>query len=108
PLNNRRWHLTLYKSVLIGSDVVDWICKFFEDVSNREEAIAIGQSLMDRGVISHVLSGHKFLDGFYYYQFTPAFKSGSKLVRESMVLEPSSLAKSLEEMRQSSRVPIVK
>jgi hypothetical protein len=63
---------------------------------------------MDKGVISHVLSGHKFLDGFYYYQFSPDYKSGGKFVKESMVLEPNSLAKSLEEMKQSSRVPIVK
>ena len=107
-LKNRRWHLTIYKNVLIGSDAVDWFCKFFEDINNREEAVVLGQSLMDKGVISHVLSGHKFLDGFYYYQFSPDYKSGGKFVRESMVLEPNTLAKSLEEMKQSSRVPMVK
>lgn len=106
-LKNRRWHLTLYKNVFVGHDAVDWFLKFFEDVNDREEAIVLGQSLMDRGVISHVLKGHSFLDGYYYYQFTEDYKSGGKHVKESMVLEPMSLAKSLEHMKQSSRVPMV-
>ena len=106
-LKNRRWHLTMYKNVLVGHDAVDWFLKFFEDIGTREEAMALGQSLMDRNVISHVLKGHQFLDGYYYYQFTDDYRSGGKYVKESMVLEPMTLAKGLEKMKQDSRVPMV-
>ena len=38
------------------------------DVS-RDEAVHLGQSLVERGIFHHVLDEHPFRDGNFFYRF---------------------------------------
>ncbi|KNE70203.1 hypothetical protein AMAG_20256 [Allomyces macrogynus ATCC 38327] len=67
-IGTRRWHLTVYEKVFLGSDLVEWMVKHMEDVKSRDEAVAIGNELIKAGLVAHALNRHAFLDGFYYYR----------------------------------------
>lgn len=80
-LQNRRWHLRLHYNCFIGSDMTSWLLDNFEDLESREEAEALGNSLMvdkardddkdgskEPGLFEHVEKRHQFRDGQYFYQ----------------------------------------
>ncbi|KKY38556.1 putative vacuolar membrane-associated protein iml1 [Diaporthe ampelina] len=82
-LQNRRWHFRLHYNCFIGSDMTNWLLDNFEDLESREEAEALGDSLMvdksredDRdgskepGLFVHVEKRHTFRDGQYFYQIS--------------------------------------
>ncbi|GEQ66645.1 hypothetical protein JCM33374_g308 [Metschnikowia sp. JCM 33374] len=68
-LVDRTWHFKFHPHCFLGSDLVSWIIKQFDDIDSREAATEYGQTLMDRGVFSHVENRHGFLDGHYFYEF---------------------------------------
>lgn len=80
-LQNRRWHLRLHYNCFIGSDMTSWLLDNFEDLENREEAEALGNSLMadksregdEPGLFVHVEKRHTFRDGQYFYQISPDY-----------------------------------
>lgn len=79
-LQNRRWHLILHYNCFIGSDMTSWLLDNFEDLESREEAEALGNSLMvdkdktrdedQPGLFVHVEKRHQFRDGQYFYQIS--------------------------------------
>lgn len=80
-LQNRRWHLRLHYNCFIGSDMTSWLLDNFEGLESREEAVALGISLMvDKsrdgdgpGLFVHVEKRHQFRDGQYFYQISPDY-----------------------------------
>jgi small-conductance mechanosensitive channel len=66
-IHDRRYQGNLYPSCFVGSDLVEWLVQH-RDVS-REEAIAIGQQLVDQHVIHHVLNDLTFQDGYVFFRF---------------------------------------
>lgn len=95
PLRNRRWHLRLHYNSFIGSDMTSWLLDNFEDLENRDDAVALGNALMvtgddgknkakdkevgdpksdkNKGIFVHVEKRHQFRDGNYFYQFSSDF-----------------------------------
>jgi hypothetical protein len=69
-VRDRRHRLSLFPRCLVGREAVDWLVGA-ERVS-RDEAVALGQQLFERGAIRHVLDEHPFRDGEYFYRFTDA------------------------------------
>lgn len=82
-LQNRRWHFRLHYNCFIGSDMTNWLLDNFEDLESREEAEALGDSLMvdksredekdgskEPGLFIHVEKRHTFRDGQYFYQIS--------------------------------------
>ncbi|ORZ32082.1 hypothetical protein BCR44DRAFT_1441039 [Catenaria anguillulae PL171] len=69
--SDRRWHLRLYERVFVGSECVDWMLRSISDVDTREDAVALGNSLLQQGVFVHVLQKHSFMDGHYFYRLRP-------------------------------------
>lgn len=79
-LQNRRWHLRLHYNCFIGSDMTSWLLDNFEDLESREEAEALGNSIMvdkdkardedEPGLFVHVEKRHQFRDGQYFYQIS--------------------------------------
>ena len=65
---DRQYKLSKYERCFIGSELVDWLLKHREVV--EAEAIAIGQSLLEQGLINHVLNQHDFKNEFLFYRFT--------------------------------------
>ncbi len=65
---DRRYRLNLYPQCFIGSEAVDWLME--TQKATKEEAIRLGQALILKGIIRHVLNEHAFADAYLFYQFT--------------------------------------
>lgn len=66
-IRDRRYRLNIYPLCFIGSEAVDWLVNHKN--CPREEAIEIGQILLEQGIIHHVLDQHPFKDGLFFYRF---------------------------------------
>lgn len=73
-LTTRKWHWKKHRNSFLGSEMVNWLIQNFSDIHTREEAIEYGQNLMAKKIFVHVLNKHSFLDGHYFYQFTPEYE----------------------------------
>lgn len=67
-IKDRRWRLRIFKKCFIGQEAVDWLSKYLQ--IQRDEAIEIGQKLLEEGHIFHVLKEHDFEDGYFFYRFS--------------------------------------
>ena len=56
-----------YPNCFVGSEAVAWLRSNLG--INLSEAMTCGQTLMNLGMIRHVLDEHDFIDGEYFYQF---------------------------------------
>ncbi|KAI9223975.1 hypothetical protein BC828DRAFT_185659 [Blastocladiella britannica] len=66
--SDRRWHLRLYERVFVGNEAVDWMTRNIQGISTREEAVALGNQLLQEGIFLHALNRHSFMDGHYFYR----------------------------------------
>lgn len=81
-LTSRRWHWQRHKNSFVGSEMVSWLVNNFRDIETRAEALEYGQSLMDRGLFTHVLNKHGFLDGHYFYQFKSEYSASPNALQK--------------------------
>lgn len=66
-IKNRWYGLKCYRQCFIGSELVDFLVRKKDFV--EDEAIAVGQSLLEHGLISHVCNDHEFKNEFLFYHF---------------------------------------
>ena len=66
-IKDRWYHLKCYKKCFIGSELVDCLVK--NQSILQEEAIVIGQNLLQHNLISHVCNDHEFKNEFLFYRF---------------------------------------
>ncbi|WP_107669260.1 DEP domain-containing protein [Cyanothece sp. BG0011] len=66
-IKNRRYRLKSYPKCFIGSELVDWLTKNLSISS--EEAIKIGQQLIDKKIIHHVHNEKEFKNDYLFYRF---------------------------------------
>jgi potassium efflux system protein len=66
-IEDRRHLLRTYPRCFVGRQAVDWLCG--HEGLSRTEAVDLGQRLVERGVLHHVLDEHPFRDGTFYYRF---------------------------------------
>ena len=66
-IKNRRYKLKVYSQCFIGSDAVQWIVENLK--LSREQAVRLGQRLIDEKWIHHVVDQQPFRDGFFFYRF---------------------------------------
>ncbi|CCK69111.1 GTPase-activating protein IML1 KNAG_0B06870 [Huiozyma naganishii CBS 8797] len=81
-LVNRTWHWKRHKNCFVGSEMVNWLIRNFSDIHTRDEATEYGQEIMSKGLFVHVLNKHSFLDGHYFYQFSPEYIIDSNQVNK--------------------------
>ena len=63
-----RWHkLKNYPQCFVGSELVDCLAKI-KGIA-MEEAIALGQNLLEHNLIQHVCNDHEFKNEFLFYRF---------------------------------------
>ncbi|KAL9638427.1 MAG: hypothetical protein Q9164_001560 [Protoblastenia rupestris] len=74
-LVDRRWHWKLHHRCFIGSELTTWLLENFRDVRDRQEAVDLGNVLMDDGLFKHVEKRHEFRDGHYFYQMGDDYRS---------------------------------
>lgn len=63
----RNFHGKTYDDCFVGSEAVDWIVR--RHSLSREEAVTLGQQLVDLGLAHHVVDAHPFKDGHYFFRF---------------------------------------
>jgi small-conductance mechanosensitive channel len=66
-IGDRRHLLTHYRRCFVGREAVDWLVR--TERLTRCEAVRLGQVLVERGVIHHVLDEHPFRDADLFYRF---------------------------------------
>ncbi len=66
-IKNRDYNLKFYPKTFIGKEAVSW---FKKNLSlSKEEAIGLGQRLIDKRIVHHVLDKHEFKNEFLFYRF---------------------------------------
>ncbi|KAK2766793.1 vacuolar membrane-associated protein iml1 [Arachnomyces sp. PD_36] len=71
---DRRWHWRLHYNCFIGIELTTWLLRNFRDIDTREEAVELGNELMDHGLFQHVERRHNFRDGNYFYQISSDYR----------------------------------
>jgi hypothetical protein len=66
-IKDRRYLLTNYKSCFVGTEAVQWMIDTL-DIS-EEEAVRLGQRLIDEKWIHHVVDEHDFKNENLFYRF---------------------------------------
>jgi small-conductance mechanosensitive channel len=74
PVGDRTYQSQHYPSCFTGTDAVAWLVQ--HRGHTREEAIVIGQGLIQQGLIVSVSDSHAFRDGYYFYRFYNSGQSG--------------------------------
>ncbi|MGF1515620.1 MAG: mechanosensitive ion channel domain-containing protein [Elainellaceae cyanobacterium] len=64
---DRRYRLRLYPNCFVGSEAVTWLVR--TQKTTREQAVAIGQQMVERCIIHHVTDEHSFMDDYLFYRF---------------------------------------
>ena len=68
PLSDRRYLWRVYRDCFVGREAVDWLTMELE--LSRDEALELGQLLVEKGLVHHVLDEHGFEDGNLFYEFS--------------------------------------
>mmetsp|Transcript_4592 Transcript_4592/g.6135 ORF Transcript_4592/g.6135 Transcript_4592/m.6135 type:complete len:646 (-) Transcript_4592:91-2028(-) len=76
-LKDRRYRLSTYKNCFVGSDAVSQMVKIGL-AENREEAVKVGQALLEVGEVNHVTRDHEFKDEALFYRFTEDENHGAQ------------------------------
>lgn len=66
-IKTRRQKLKLFQRCFVGNEAVDWIVN--KTKLSREDAVSLGQKMIDKGLFHHVLDEHKFKDEELLYRF---------------------------------------
>lgn len=66
-IRTRRHKLKLFQRCFLGTEAVDWIVA--KTKVSREDAINLGQKMIDKGIFHHVLDEHQFKDEELFYRF---------------------------------------
>ncbi|MDY6939962.1 MAG: hypothetical protein SWY16_20195 [Cyanobacteriota bacterium] len=67
PILDRRYNLNTYPKCFIGREAVSWMMKTLQ--ISYEDAIELGQKLIDDKWIHHVTDEHPFQDEYLFYRF---------------------------------------
>jgi hypothetical protein len=65
-IRTRTYHAISYTDCFVGKDAVDWLSHHL--YISRDEALRVGQALLDLGHIYHVTHEQPFQDGHFFYR----------------------------------------
>lgn len=74
-MRDRRWFTHSHPNCFRGDEMVNWLSKVFKDLVTREDAVKLGNKLMDEDLFTHVRGKHEFRDGNYFYQIKSAHRT---------------------------------
>lgn len=66
-IKNNRHQLRVYPQSIVGTELVDWLCDYLH--CSRQEAVEVGQSLIEQGWLHHAWDKHDFKDQGLFYRF---------------------------------------
>lgn len=68
-IQTRKYKFTDYKNVFLGSEAVEWLKTKSGLANSDEQAIEIGNQMIELGIFSHCVKDHKLINGEYFYRF---------------------------------------
>ncbi|MEB3883575.1 mechanosensitive ion channel domain-containing protein [Lyngbya sp. CCY1209] len=68
PVKDRRFQFKIFPDVFLGSDAVEWL--MVQERATREEAILMGQLMLEMGIIESPLNEQTFKDDPSFYRFS--------------------------------------
>ncbi|MGF1537134.1 MAG: mechanosensitive ion channel protein [Elainellaceae cyanobacterium] len=66
-IKDRHFNLKLYPRCFVGSEAVTWLMQTLQ--ISQQDAVRLGQRLMDEGWIHHVIDEHPFECDYLFYRF---------------------------------------
>ena len=75
-IKDRRYRLKTYGSCFLGSDAVSWLVSSGV-AADVDQAVALGNALLDEGIIHHVVRDHRFKNEPLFYRFAGDEDHGS-------------------------------
>ena len=66
-IKTRRYKLKLYQRCFLGNEAVDWMVEHLK--ISRSEAVQIGQKMIDKNLVHHIVDDHEFRDEPIFYRF---------------------------------------
>tara|TARA_R110002003_G_scaffold96_34_gene7718 strand:- start:12775 stop:17652 length:4878 start_codon:yes stop_codon:yes gene_type:complete len=72
---DRRWHWKLHYTCFLGFDLVNWLLSNFKEIETRDEAVELGNELMNKGLFIHVQKRHHFRDGNFFFQIAAEYRA---------------------------------
>ncbi|NEQ97537.1 MAG: mechanosensitive ion channel [Cyanothece sp. SIO2G6] len=66
-VGDRRYGLQVYKRCFVGTEAVTWLAE--HQKATHDEALRMGQLLIERGHMHHVTDEHAFEDKYLFYRF---------------------------------------
>jgi len=74
-IKDRRFQFKVFKNVFLGSEAVEWLMS--NERATREEAILMGELMLQQGIIHHIFHEHHFKDEPLFYRFYNDEEEGS-------------------------------
>eukprot|EP00188_Purpureofilum_apyrenoidigerum_P000290 Plantae.Rhodophyta-Purpureofilum_apyrenoidigerum.ctg11204.p1 GENE.Plantae.Rhodophyta-Purpureofilum_apyrenoidigerum.ctg11204~~Plantae.Rhodophyta-Purpureofilum_apyrenoidigerum.ctg11204.p1 ORF type:complete len:557 (-),score=72.25 Plantae.Rhodophyta-Purpureofilum_apyrenoidigerum.ctg11204:323-1993(-) len=68
-IEDRRWNFRQYSKCFIGAELVNWLIDNVDGSLEREDAVEMGQNLLNAGILHHVTKSESFADQHYFYRF---------------------------------------
>lgn len=85
-VKDRWWRAHIYHNCFTGKGAVKWMIST-GNASSVEEAVGMGQRLVDASVIRHVKDEHPFLNKFLFYRFIMDDQRGGSVSRQVRISE---------------------
>ncbi|CAF1262174.1 unnamed protein product [Adineta ricciae] len=79
-IRDRKYHLKMHRSCLVGSEMVDWLIHQ-SPIHSRSQAVGMWQALLEEAAIAHVSQEHYFKDKYLFYRFSG--DEDGKMIRPS-------------------------
>lgn len=73
-IRDRTYHAITFPSCFVGAEAVAWLMR--EPGLSHNEAMTLGQRLIDLFIIHHVSDEHPFRDGYFFYRFYEDERTG--------------------------------
>ncbi len=89
PVGDRHYRFNHYPRCFTGTDAVAWLVQ--QQGYTREEAIVIGQGLLQQGLIKSVIDDARFHDGYYFYRFYQDEQALSRQAHRNASSSPATL-----------------
>lgn len=67
-IRDRTYHLRNYSTCFVASELIDWFVSSGE-AESREQAVELGQLLINTDYIHHVVDEHNFEDAYLFFRF---------------------------------------
>ena len=78
---DRSYRLKTYKKCFVGSEAVDYLVNSGATIS-RDDAVQVGQALMEMRIFEHVCRDHDFRDEYLFYRFLGENERGNYTIDE--------------------------